>query len=321
MTAKHKSPKKASFGIAELYGRLYRVMSDQERKEFVDASDVDCPFLVQAGSLSNGKTKCSKKGGVCSLRSFNEDPAAPDAAIFGAITTTCPNRFLENQTILKGIGKLILGTENPQIAKEVAFLKREGPAEPQPSEDSAEDGESDRAIVDTEREDVGRIDLVFVHPDKAPLDWCAVEMQAVYFSGGAMSYDFKVIREYKGNGIPFPAKARRPDFRSSGPKRLMPQLQIKVPTLRRWGKKMAVVIDKPFLEAMGQMRAVSDISNADIAWVVVSFEEDNSKATLKIDQVIYTTLESAVEGLTAGHPTTLTDFETRLSDKIGSTPA
>jgi hypothetical protein len=52
-----------------------------------------------------------------------------------------------------------------------------------------------------------------------------------------MENDFKVMREWIGPGVPFPAVQRRPDFRSSGPKRLMPQLQIKVPTISRWGRR------------------------------------------------------------------------------------
>ena len=89
------------------------------------------------------------------------------------------------------------------------------------------------------------IDQVLVSVSGQGLKWCALEMQAVYFSGKSMENDFKDMRQWEGPGIPFPKVQRRPDFRSSGPKRLMPQLQIKVPTISRWGKKMAVVLEKP----------------------------------------------------------------------------
>jgi hypothetical protein len=39
--------------------------------------------------------------------------------------------------------------------------------------------------------------------------------------------------------LPCPAKHRRPDWRNSNPKGLLPQLQTKVPTIRTWCKKMA----------------------------------------------------------------------------------
>ena len=43
------------------------------------------------------------------------------------------------------------------------------------------------------------------------------------------------------------ADVRCPDRRSSGAKRLTPQLQIKVPTLRLWGAKLTVAVDAPAL--------------------------------------------------------------------------
>jgi hypothetical protein len=140
----------------------------------------------------------------------------------------------------------------------------------------------------------------------------------LYFSGGAMPKDFEVIKQHAGAGVPPTGGKRRPDYRSCGPKRLMPQLQIKVPTLRRWGKKMAVVIDRAFFDSLGAMDDVRDVSNADIAWFVVRFDEDEAAGTAKltVDQVRYTTLERAVEGLTAGVPTTLADFEQKIRGKI-----
>ena len=46
-----------------------------------------------------------------------------------------------------------------------------------------------------------------------------------------------MIAAYEGDRLPFPI-GQRPDYRSSAPK-IMPR-QIKVPALRRWGKKMVV---------------------------------------------------------------------------------
>src|SRR3989449_1407583 len=116
-------------------------------------------------------------------------------------------------------------------------------------------------------------------------------MQAVYFSGKSMENDFVQMRTWTGPGLLFPQVQRRPDFRSSGPKRLMPQLQIKVPTISRWGKKMAVVVDKAFWESLGEMREVRDISNSEIAWIIVSYGEPVSgRFTLKRHEVHFTTL-------------------------------
>ncbi|MDQ2898994.1 MAG: hypothetical protein M3Y07_04240, partial [Acidobacteriota bacterium] len=67
--------------------------------------------------------------------------------------------------------------------------------------------------------------------------WCAAETQAVYFSGDNMRKDFVALSGIYSEELPFPVGKRHPDDRSSGPKRLMPQLQTKVPSLRRWARK------------------------------------------------------------------------------------
>ncbi|MGH9451798.1 MAG: NotI family restriction endonuclease, partial [Terriglobia bacterium] len=103
-----------------------------------------------------------------------------------------------------------------------------------------------------------------------------------------------------------------------GQKRLMPQLQIKVPTLRRWGKKMAVVVDHSFFFAMGKMRTVPHITNCDVAWFVVRYEAiAEGRYRLVRDAVQFTTLEDSVEGLTAGVPVSLEVFEKRILAKLG----
>lgn len=220
----------------------------------------------------------------------------------GLLCTTCPYRFYENGVVFQWIGETILGHQEPFIVGEVGFLERED----QP-------GRIDTAVG---REDVGRIDHVLVHPSTANLSWCAVEMQAVYFSGDSMQKEFRVLSEIIGDDLPFPVGRRRPDFESSGPKRLMPQLQIKVPTLRRWGKKMCVLVDHSFFASLGKMEKVNDVSNCDIAWFVVRYDEGAGGACLRPDFVHFTTLERAVEGLTAGNPVSLPIFEDRIRTKL-----
>lgn len=206
-------------------------------------------------------------------------------------------RFWENNIIFRALGELILSDKKPVLIKEVGFLR---------NIDSS--GE-------TTKDFVARIDMVLATTEGGGniQDWCALEMQAVYFSGMSMTNEFKII-ERNPNKILFPNSIRRPDFRSSGPKRLMPQLQIKVPALRRWGKKMAVVIDLPFYSSLAPMKPVDHISNADIAWVVVDYRGPNNG--LRISEIVLTTLESSVEGLTAGIPVSRDEFEDALRKTI-----
>ncbi len=214
----------------------------------------------------------------------------------GQPVTTCPNRFLEDDVVVSWVGETLLGTSNPAVISELPFLMGDN---------------------DENQDPVGKIDKVLVNAEDKKLQWCALEMQAVYFSGMSMENDFKIMRDWNGPGIPFPEVHRRPDFRSSGPKRLMPQLQIKVPTISRWGKKMGVVIDKAFWESLSEMREVKDLSNSEVVWFVVSFSPGkDGRFALKRHEIHYTTLSYAIEGLTGGSPMSLDCFENELRDRL-----
>jgi len=215
------------------------------------------------------------------------------------LVTMCPSRFLDSNTIFSWVGETLLGEDKLVILKELPFLM---------SRDSSL------------QKPVGKIDMVLIDPEANPLQWCALEMQAVYFSGHAMSSEFKFLKTWDKEGIPFPQEIRRPDFRSSGPKRLMPQLQIKVPTISRWGKKTAVVIDRSFWDSLGSMDEVDSLSNCDIAWFIVSYRERDASPNLNLvpDSLHLTTLNRAVEGLTGGIPTSLNAFEQTLRQKLSA---
>lgn len=289
--AKAKRPSKR-YGAAELFGRAVVSLTREELNRLSTANhkEVPCPY-------KEGRATCHKKGGVCSLGLYerNKDQSV---SLVGEPVTTCPTRFLEGNLVFDWVREVLLGAAETKVVKEVSFLM------------------SDRGQK-VGKDEVGRIDNVLVNERKDALKWCALEMQAVYFSGGKMAGDFKVMRTWTGPGLPFPSKQRRPDFRSSGPKRLMPQLQIKVPTLRRWGKKMAVVVDKAFWESLGSMQRTSHISNADIVWFVATYEAPaNGCYRLKSHEAVYTTLEDAVSGLTGGTPVSLEQFEHAIREKL-----
>ncbi|RKQ72497.1 NotI family restriction endonuclease [Oceanibaculum indicum] len=258
-----------------------------------------CPFKGL-----NKDAICTKEGGVCSLRLYEktDNGAVPIEGERGSLRALCPYRFHEQQKIFHWAGRVLLGDKNPGLVGEVGFL------------------ESSESVDGVEGDDVGRIDMVLVKsglPDGYPMQWAALEIQAVYFSGSEMGKEFKEIRRQNGT-LTFPKEVRRPDYRSSGPKRLMPQLQIKVPTLRRWGKKMAVVVDRSFFNSMGRMEAVGDLSNSDIAWFLVDFEKTSKGDAFKLvaAEVVFTTLERAIEGLTGGSPVPLSEFEQRIAEKL-----
>ena len=203
------------FGAGELYGFDFSGLAPERVRELSSApyKSLMCPFkTVHPGKPD---AKCNKKGGVCSLRQFVQDEEGRVEAK-GEPVTTCPNRFLETNFIAEWVGETLLGTATPFVISELPFLMGEIQADEEADQDA-----------------VGKIDEVLVNAEGGALRWCALEIQAVYFSGSSMENDFKIMRDWTGPGVPFPRVQRHPDFRSSGPKRLMPQLQIKVPTISR----------------------------------------------------------------------------------------
>ena len=225
---------RSRYSIGEWYGSPFELLSAEQRQDQAkleigtkSITGLNCPF--QKDRI------CNKKGGVCSLRKY-EQGDDKRVALTGPLITTCPNRFLENDTIFPWVGETILQTREPVVLGQIGFLDRLRATEEITEEDS--------------RDFIGRIDNVLVHPTKQPMDWCALELQAVYFSGKSMNQEFTMLAARQYADIPFPAAHRRPDWRSSGPKRLLPQLQTKVPTIRTWGKKMAVVIDEAFFSSL-----------------------------------------------------------------------
>jgi len=296
------------FGIGEWYGHNYKNLTVEGRQHFARLQKVPknkrpaivCPFRTTDQKM----IFCTKNGGVCSIRLYQEDTKTNAVTIAeglpGTLTATCPHRFKESQAVYQWVGETILHDANPVVIGEVGFL--ESPLH--------EDVEGDEA------DDVGKIDNILISTILGPLAWCPLEIQGVYFSGTSMSVEFDHLVTNQ-ESLPFPAGNRHPDYRSSGPKRLMPQLQIKVPSLRRWGKKMAVVIDECFFHSLGKMDNVADLSNADIAWFVIRFaEKESGNAVMERVAVRFTTLERAIEGLTGGLPVSLGTFEERIAAKL-----
>lgn len=302
MAASKKPRTRRRYSIGEWYGVGFETLSPAKQHEWakreieVDAlTGTPCPFQTNA--------ICNKKGGVCSLRLYEQVTGGPTAGI-GPLITTCPNRFLESHLLFDWVGETILQTKAPVVLSQIGFLDR---LNPNPSTEVAEE---------EGRDFIGRIDNVLVHPSRTPIDWCALELQAVYFSGMAMKQEFAALSEEEPPGLLFPAAHRRPDWRSSGPKRLLPQLQTKVPTIRTWGKKMAVVVDEAFFASLVGLEREKHLSNAEIAWFVVGYDSVPNGWKIVRREVIFTKLDSSVKALTGGLPLSKERFEEQLRAKL-----
>lgn len=159
----------------------------------------------------------------------------------------------------------------------------------------------------------GKIDLV-IASQRQGLRWFGLEVQAVYFSGPGMEPEFVALREDQHDQPPYPLHNRRPDWRSSSAKRLMPQLQIKGPTLRRWHSRIAVAVDHPFFASLGGASAQSsqNLDAGDVVWLVPELRDGQ----LVRGHWEVLTLESSSERLLAADAVTRVDFEGVLLQKL-----
>lgn len=227
-----------SYGIAEWYGNDIRRLSPSQRRACAQAAlgRSPTPNCPFAGH------RCSKRGGVCSIRQY------PD----GEPVITCPTRFEQDQLLVHWLAEIVgFDIREARMAREVGFM-----------ESTASKGKP-----------AGKIDMVIARVNGG-IQWYGLEVQAVYFSGAKMEPEFELLAGNSDRDPPRPVGKRRPDFRSSGPKRLLPQLQIKAPTLNRWGSKIAVAVDRPFFAYLGgPSKAPSrDVDNADVIWLVPEME-------------------------------------------------
>lgn len=259
----------ANLRMAEVFGRKVEDRS-------AEAEDVRrrkwCPFQDKPCSKDSARDPL----GVCSL--VDE----------GQLVVTCPKRFLERGVIFRDAAAFAFGPgESTAVVPEVPFL---------------------RSMAGTRK--LGKIDYVIAkHAAGQLLDFCALEVQAVYMSGTSMRPEF---RRYLETGEVQEAEGERhADYRSSSHKRLMPQLMIKVPALRRWGKKVLVAIHADFFEWLPDC-AVVDESNAELTWLVYQAQNRGNAYELTLARTVATTLDDAVLSLTAAVPPPRHEFEEQL---------
>ena len=285
------------YGIAEWYGEPFRHMPPERRRELASIAldpdrrnAPDCPF-------QQVKRTCSKKGGVCSIRTYRRylgnhlHDRIGEAA--GNPVITCPRRFEQANLVPKWLARIVGFNESDSfLAREVPFMRSPSTNKP-----------------------AGRMDLVVAGGNTPSSRWYGLEMQAVYFSGKGMDSDFERLALDDKALPPASTEIRRPDWRSSSAKRLMPQLQIKAPTLRRWATKLAVAVDAEFFEAIGgQSQSPSrDLDEGDIIWLVPEINEDYR---LKQRHWEVLSLEDSSDKLLAAKTVKRLEFEQALRDRL-----
>lgn len=215
-----------------------------------------CPFSGNA---------CAKAGkinplGICTMTDGHN------------ATAVCPIRFKESDRIFNDAAKIAFGAGISFIAvPEVRVLE---------------------VIKNGKKKKIGKVDYLIAKLEKDKVvDFAALEVQAVYISGRTIR---PLYEKYLKTGILNEESRRRPDFRSSAQKRLMPQLALKVPIFRRWGKKFFVATDSTFFNELPPMPSKTK-GNSEITWLSYPITRNSEGGYTMNDPNILFTFWSDVE--------------------------
>ena len=176
-------------------------------------------------------------------------------------------------------------------------------------------------LSDKQGRSAGNIDVVLVayNDQGRVIDFGALEVQAVYISGNIRNAfehymkDPRTRHDMMWEGPNYP----RPDYLSSSRKRLAPQLIYKGGILNKWGKKLAVVVDKNFFSTLPPLPGTSP-DKADIAWLIynLAFESSQNRYKLTSDQAVYTAFTPALERITTTDAGPVEEFVEHLQQKL-----
>ena len=286
------------YGIGEWFGVPLTVLPPIRRQEFAAAAlgntpQLPCPFQAN-------QPPCRKAGGVCSLQLYGEGEDGRISAPEAAPVIVCPARFEQDRMIIRWLADIVgFPPDETMLAREIPFMQSISTNKP-----------------------AGKIDLVIGRISSDELRWYGLEIQAVYFSGGGMSSQFQILLDDVSPTPPYPDLVRRPDWRSSSAKRLMPQLQIKAPTVRRWQTKIAVAVDRPFFASIGgpSPHPSQDINDGDIIWLIPELVRDDHTGHHRLTRGHWEvlTLEVSTDKLLAARTISRNAFEETLISKLAT---
>jgi hypothetical protein len=196
--------------------------------------------------------------------------------------TVCPRRFVEGDRIFLDVARAAFGAGGRiAIVPEMRILN----------------------IPDNPKRKIGKIDYIVAKLGSSDevCDFAALEVQSVYISGESIRDAFE---EFLVSGAVPAGSQRRLDYRSSAQKRLMPQLSLKVPVFRRWGKKFFVAVDSRFFENLPLTRTVASLANSEITWLVYPFQKSGPRYCIGEPRFIYTKWDDVLTDLREGEEPT-----------------
>lgn len=306
-----ENEKAYKWGPSEWFGLDVTALTDAERlevaKDALAGKEMEiprpCPYLT---NLTARNVNCSKPGGVCSVQRYSNAPAG--IKLEGHRVAICPSRLVTREVLAK-VAKAVLGIE------EAVTLVKEVPYSLNMTKTKAS-GEPAWA---------GRIDWLLVD-GKNPTKFTAVETQSVYMSGKSQDGTFQAFINAEGR-MAIPPEYRHPDYKSSVPKRLAPQLESKARHLSSTNRKTVVIVDEyvrsnmsnlvethvPFAYADDAVRAQRHkFEGSQVIFVIVSLENGD----LTISEMLYTSIDAARAALDAVGPMSPLEFEKVVLDLV-----
>lgn len=109
----------------------------------------------------------------------------------------------------------------------------------------------------------------------------------------------------------------RPDFLSSSRKRLAPQLMYKGTIINGWGKKLAVVLDRSFFQALPSLTEV-DVDKSDMAWLIYDLVLDpsNNRFHMRRYKTVYRMFSAALMRISQSTAGPVEQFIMRLQSRL-----
>jgi Restriction endonuclease NotI len=258
----------------------------------------ECPFQT---ALTGKRKVCSKAGGICSMQQYTASAATGHITPTGIQVAICPHRIISKQVLNDIVPRVIGAGVQAVLVKEVPYsvslVKSRSSGKPAAA---------------------GRIDWLLV--DKTnPANFFAVETQSVYMSGKSQDNLFNSFIQ-SGGAIVMPPDHRQPDYKSSVPKRLAPQLASKAKHLSATSRKTVVIVDEFVYQNIHKLREVDvpdafltdpvraeahKLNGCEVIFAIVSI----ANSQLMVTRFLYCSIAAATDALNAVSAMSKVDFE------------
>lgn len=303
-SASKAQPIADKWGPSEWFGHDILAMSQAHRLAIAKAALLPqqqakqpCPYL---SAVTGNALLCSKQGGVCSVQRYSNG-ATGAISLAGHKVAICPSRLV-SKDVLNAIATKVLGVSTG------TFLVKEVPYSVSLT----------KTLKGGEPAAAGRIDWLLVDGSN-PARFCAVETQSVYMSGKSQDSTFAAFVKSSG-AMAMPPDYRHPDYKSSVPKRLAPQLESKARHLSSTSRKTVVLVDEFVRANMSTLQEISvpqafandpvkaekhKLNGCEVIFAIVSL----NTGKLTIVEYLYCTVTAAKDALSAVSAMSHQDFE------------